>query len=74
MSERYQIDLQDLAATERQMVQQVSALCARLERVEDFDEEARAEMYSILQALKHESQFAAEQMESLLNQPGGRHV
>lgn len=72
--EDYQTDLHHLAQTERQLAARVQGLCDRLNRMDGFDEEQRAELYTILQALKHESQFSAEQIESLMSGEEKEHV
>ena len=72
--EDYQTDLHRLAQTERQLATRVQRICDQLNRMDGFDEEQRAELYTILQALKHESQFSAEQIESLVSGGEPKHV
>ena len=48
--------LEQAAATERSLLWQIHAAAGDLERVECFDEEQRAEVHAILEAIKHESE------------------
>jgi hypothetical protein len=75
MEGTYQSDLKLLVKAERQVADRVDGLCARLHRVE-LDEERLSEMYTILQALKHECQFNVAAYDALLDesQQGVAHV
>ena len=75
MKGTYQSDLKLLVKTERQVADRLDTLCARLKRLE-LDEERLSEMYSILQALKHECQFNVTAMDALLDdvEQGAAHV
>jgi hypothetical protein len=73
MKGTYQSDLRLLVKTERQIAVRVEGLCARLNRLE-LDEERLSEMYTIVQALKHESQFNVSTIDALLDDAGAAHV
>lgn len=48
--------LQQAAAMERSLLWQIRAAADDLQRVECFDEEQRAEVHAILEAIRHESE------------------
>ncbi len=76
MKGTYQSDLRLLVKTERQVADQVEHICARLNRLDGLDEERLSEIYTILQALKHESQSNVQAYDAMLeeNQQGAAHV
>lgn len=65
MNAIYQSDLRDLLQSESQLAARIDALYKRLDRIDCLDEEQRAELYSILQALKHDSQSTGELLAGL---------
>jgi hypothetical protein len=75
MNGTYQSDLQVLVKNERQVADRVENICARLHRVE-LDEERLSEMYTILQALKHEGEFDLAAFDEMLGdvEQGAAHV
>lgn len=52
MNGSYESDLTVWVKKRRKLAQQADQLCSQLNRMEDFDEEQRAEMYTILQAIR----------------------
>ena len=70
MKGTYQVDLSILVKAERQLADRVDRLCLRLNRLDGMDEDRRSEMYAILQALKHESQFSLTAFDALLAEAG----
>lgn len=66
MNGSYQTDLKCLAKTAMQVAEQTGRVCDKLNRLDEFDEEQRAEMYAILQALKREATDDADALQGLL--------
>jgi len=57
MSGTYQSDLKLWLKRERVLASRLDGLCGRVNRIEGLDEESRAELYTILRALKHGAEF-----------------
>ena len=76
MKGTYQSDLKVLVKGERQVADCVDRICGRINRLDGVDEERRSEMYTILQALKHECQSNLTAIDALLDeaQQGAAHV
>jgi len=66
MNGTYHSDLKVLVKAERKVAARMNTLCGRLNRIDELDEEQRSEMYTILQALKHDEQFHLEALDALL--------
>jgi len=69
MSGSYQTDLKCLAKSAMQLAERTGQLCGRLNRLDEFDEEQRAEMYAILQALKREASDDLDALQVLIETP-----
>ncbi len=57
MSGTYQSDLKLWLKRERVLASRLDGLCGRVNRLEDLDEESRAELYTILRALERGAEF-----------------
>jgi hypothetical protein len=55
MDGSYQSDLECLVKHAMHLAERTVSLCGRLDRLNEFDEEQRAEMYAILRAMQRES-------------------
>ena len=55
MDGTYQSDLECLVKNAMHLAEQTVSLCGRLDRLDEFDEEQRGEMYAILRAMERES-------------------
>ena len=59
MSARQSHQLQQIAELEKSLLWRIDAAAEDLQRVECLDEEQRAEVHTILEAMKHESESHA---------------
>ena len=71
MTGTYISDLATLAGQALDLSARADRLCAHLERLEDFDPEQVAEMYSILQAVGREAGSDAAEIRGMTGREGG---
>ena len=69
MNGSYQTDLKCLTKSAMQLAERTGQLCGRLNRLDEFDEEQRAEMYTILRALEREAAGDVDALQGLLSVP-----
>jgi len=62
--------LQQAAKREKALLSEIDAAAADLQRADCLDEEQRAEVHAILEAMKHDTQSHAETMQLLADRSG----
>ncbi len=62
--------LERMAALENSLLSEIAAAAAELQRNECLDEEQRAEVHAILQALRHDSESHAAIVRSMVSRLG----
>jgi len=66
----HEFDVSDLASVEEQLAASLSEAAADVARTEGFDAEQRAEIYSILEAMKSNSEIHRAKVKLLLARKG----
>ena len=66
MDGTYVSDMKCLVKNAMHLAEQADHLCEQLNRIDDFDEEQRAEMYAILQAIGRDAGIEAATLKSIM--------
>jgi hypothetical protein len=64
------VQLRQMAAREKSLLGEIAAAAAELQRVDCLDEEQRAEVHAILEAMRHDSESHAAIVEVLAGRFG----